>query len=162
MSARIPISVWLLSSTLLILSDGNVALTTPTQKPSEIHDLLPQYGFPKGLLPNNVVSYTLSPNGFFTVQLQSPCYVQFEEQLVYYHTRITGSLSYGSVAHVTGIQAQKLFLWLSVTGIKAHQDSGMLEFFVGALSQQLPANDFQDVPGCSPTGSHPTNLLDSL
>ncbi|XP_020206094.1 uncharacterized protein LOC109791237 [Cajanus cajan] len=117
----------------------------------DIHDVLPEYGFPKGLLPNNAVSYTLSSDGAFTVQLQDPCYVYWEDQLVYYHTLIKGTLTYGSVSHVSGIQAQKLFLWLPVTGITLHQDSGMLQFFVGALSQTLPAADFQDVPGCSRT-----------
>ncbi|RDX62093.1 hypothetical protein CR513_59609, partial [Mucuna pruriens] len=128
-------------STVLILIDGS----------PDIHDVLPQYGFPKGILPNNVISYTLSPEGFFTIQLQGPCYVHWEGQLVYYHTQIKGTLTYGTASHVSGIQAQKLFLWLPVTGIKLQQDSGMLEFFVGPLSQQLPAADFQDVPACSPT-----------
>lgn len=142
----------ILFSALVILFHGDLVLSTTA--PDDIHDVLPQYGFPKGLLPNNAVSYTLSPDdGFFTVQLDAPCYVHWDDQLVYYHSQISGTLTYGSVSHVSGIQAQKLFLWLPVTGIKVHQDSGMLEFFVGALSQTLPASDFQDVPGCSRRGS---------
>ncbi|KAJ1426084.1 hypothetical protein SESBI_10468 [Sesbania bispinosa] len=132
----------------------------------DIHDLLPQYGFPKGLIPNNVVSYTLSDDdGFFTIHLEAPCYVHHVNQLVYYDTLITGTLSYGSVSGVSGIQAKKLFIWVSVTGIKVHQDSGMLEFFVGALSQSLPATQFEEVPGCSSNackGSATTNLVDPM
>ncbi|XP_027348429.1 uncharacterized protein At5g01610 [Abrus precatorius] len=144
----------LLCSTIRIVSTG-------TRK--DIHELLPEYGFPKGIIPNNVESYTLSSDGSFTIQLKTPCYVHFhlqleqEVQVVYYHTQITGVLSYGSLRHVSGIQAQKLFLWLSVTGIEAHRD--VLEFFVGALSQKLPATQFQDVPACSRTRSHPITLL---
>ncbi|XP_057417833.1 uncharacterized protein LOC130712029 [Lotus japonicus] len=134
---------------------------------TDIHDLLPEYGFPKGLIPNNAISYTISTDGFFTIQLDSPCYVHFSDQyLVYFHTRLTGKLSYGSVTRVSGIQAQILFLWPSVTGIKVHKDSGMLEFFAGALSQKLPAEEFVNVPGCSPKacqgGSTATNLVDRV
>ncbi|XP_061355476.1 uncharacterized protein LOC133300001 [Gastrolobium bilobum] len=141
MSPRILIFSWLCST---FVFQGHVVLTTPT----DIHDLLPEYGFPRGLIPNNVVSYVLSSDGFFSIQLEEPCYVHFDH-LVYYQTLITGNLSDGSVSDVSGIQAKKLFLWLSVTGIKVHHDSGMLEFFVGALSQKLPAKQFENVPGCS-------------
>ncbi|CAJ1938498.1 unnamed protein product [Sphenostylis stenocarpa] len=155
MSRQTLISIFF--STFVILFHQNLVASTT---PPDIHDLLPQYGFPKGLLPNNVISYTLSPDASFTLHLDAPCYVYWEDQLVYYHALIKGTLTYGSVSHVSGIQAQKLFLWLPVTGIKLHQDSDMLQFFVGAFSQEFPASDFQDVPGCSPTGSLLTpNLL---
>ncbi|CAK8578507.1 unnamed protein product [Lathyrus sativus] len=116
---------------------------------TDIHDLLPDYGFPKGILPNNIASYTISPSGHFTVHLDFPCYVRFSDQLVYYNTLITGTLTYGSVSGVSGIQAKMLFVWLPVTGMEVDSRSGMLEFFVGALSKKLPANQFQNVPGCS-------------
>lgn len=167
MSPTTLILLWLCSTFVFEFQHVNVIIATPTSNPTDIHDLLPQYGFPKGLLPNNVASYTLpsSDDGFFTVQLQSPCYVHFSDQLVYYHSLITGYLSYGSVSGVSGIQAKMLFLWLPVTGITVHHDSDMLEFFVGALSQNIPATRFQRVPGCSPKackGSATTILVDRM
>ncbi|MCD9560974.1 hypothetical protein HAX54_019841 [Datura stramonium] len=58
----------------------------------DVHDLLPAYNLPKGLLPDNVKSYTISPkDSSFTVQLTHPCYVQFEDQLVYYRNRHQGN-----------------------------------------------------------------------
>lgn len=153
---------WIYSALLLIFQFQVIA----TQSPADIHDLLPQYGFPKGLIPNNVASYTISSSsGFFTIHLQSPCYVLFSDQLVYYHTLITGTLTYGSVSTVKGIQAKELFLWLPVTGINVDRDSGILEFFVGALSKKLPADQFQRVPGCSHKackGSTVTKLVDLM
>lgn len=114
---------------------------------SDVHDLLPTYGLPKGILPNNVKSYTLSATGEFTVELKSTCYVQFD-QLVYYEKKIGGKLSYGAVHGAYGIQAKKLFVWLPVTGIEADMDSGTVQFFVGPLSETLPAQQFEDVPVC--------------
>ncbi|KAE9610445.1 hypothetical protein Lal_00006274 [Lupinus albus] len=122
-------------------------------KTKDIHDMISDYGLPKGLIPNNVISYTLSSNNStFTIQLKSPCYVHFD-RLVYYNTQITGKISYGSVTAVTGIQAKSFFLWLPVTGIKVDSDdSDMLDFFVGPLSQKLPAKQFENVPRCSRKG----------
>jgi hypothetical protein len=146
-------------STFIFIFHHTIAIATPT----DIHDLLPDYGFPKGILPNNIASYTISPSGYFTLHLQSPCYVRFSGQLVYYDTFVSGTLTYGSVSGVSGIQAKILFVWLPVTGMKVDSRSGMLEFFVGALSKKLPANQFQDVPGCSSKackGSDTTYSLD--
>lgn len=113
----------------------------------DVHDLLPQYGFPRGILPDNVASYSLSDDGAFEIRLRAPCYVQFD-QLVYYDRKISGKLSYGSVSSVSGIQAKKLFVWLPVTSIKSDSGSGMIEFYVGALSEKLPADQFEAIPAC--------------
>lgn len=69
-----------------------------------------------------------------------------------------GKLSYGAVHDVSGIQAKKLFIWLSVSGIEADYDDGMIEFFVGSLSQKLPAKQFEDIPACKSKASLRTNL----
>ncbi|KAA8540956.1 hypothetical protein F0562_024906 [Nyssa sinensis] len=133
---------------------------SPTNSVADVHDLLPRYGFPKGLLPNAVKSYSLSDDGTFIVDLERPCYVQFDE-LVYYDKKIKGKLSYGSVSDVSGIQAKKLFLWVSVTGINADSQSGMIEFRVGALSEKLPAKQFEAIPDCKSKGCqefHPESI----
>ncbi|XP_022960628.1 uncharacterized protein LOC111461358 [Cucurbita moschata] len=119
--------------------------------PTDIHELLLRYGFPAGLLPNNVKSYTLSDDGAFEIELKADCYVMFSE-LVYYEKKITGKLSYGSVTDVSGIQVKKLFLWLSVSGFKSNQGSGTIVFFVGSLSETFPAEMFRTIPGCRRKG----------
>ncbi|KAK9944711.1 hypothetical protein M0R45_010267 [Rubus argutus] len=68
--------------------------------------------------------------------------------LVYYNKNIKGKLSFGSVSDVSGIQAKKLFIWVSVTGIHTEQGSDLVEFYVGALSEKLPAKQFEDIPVC--------------
>ncbi|KAL3609072.1 hypothetical protein D5086_000092 [Populus alba] len=139
------LSLYLLS--LLLLSKSRLSLSLVS---SDIHDLLPQYGLPRGLLPDNVESYTLpSSDGSFEVKLKTPYYVHFDD-VVYYDKVIKGKLSYGSVHDVSGIQAKKLFIWLPVTGIEVSKaDDGMISFFVGPISEELPAKQFEDVPACS-------------
>ncbi|XP_059286674.1 uncharacterized protein LOC132040075 [Lycium ferocissimum] len=125
----------------------------------DVHDLLPLYNLPKGLLPNNVKSYTISPkDNSFTVQLTHPCYVQFKDQLVYYEKYIKGKMSYGKVSDVSGIQAKKVFVWVSVTGISVDEESHMIEFHVGFLSEKLPANEFEDIPTCKNKGCQDSSL----
>ncbi|KAJ7955402.1 Protein of unknown function, DUF538 [Quillaja saponaria] len=144
----------------LSLKNPQFNFNHPLNSVTDIHDLLAQYGLPKGLLPNNVKSYSLSDDGDFQIELERPCYVHFD-LLVYYDKKIKGKLSYGIVSHVTGIQAQKLFLWLSVTGMKADDNSGMVEFYVGSLSKKLPAKQFEDIPGCKRKGCqkpHPETI----
>lgn len=154
------ISLCLLFLTLLSQTDLTFSLTI-TQKPFnhsrtshplqsiiDVHDLLPLYGLPKGLIPSDIRSYTLDKaTGSFSIEMTRTCYVHFQ-QLVWYDKHIKGKLSYGAVHDVSGIQAKKLFLWLPVTGIEKVKNSDVLRFFVGALSEDLPAEQFQEIPQC--------------
>ncbi|KAK6937022.1 Protein of unknown function DUF761, plant [Dillenia turbinata] len=128
-----------------ILNPTRPSLSKSDQQSRDVHELLPFYGLPKGLIPNNVIAYDLADEGDFTITLEHSCYVQFDD-LVYYDKKIKGKLSFGLVSDVVGIQAKKLFVWVPITGLKADEDSGSIEFFVGVLSQKLPADQFEAVP----------------
>lgn len=134
-------SICIVLLSLAILLEISVAIP-PTE---DVHDLLPHFGFPRGLIPSSVKDYSLSEDGEFEVHMDHPCYVQFDD-LVYYDKKIKGQLTYGSIVDVTGIQAKKLFLWVPVTGIDAA--SGYIQFHVGALSETLPAEQFENVRPC--------------
>lgn len=147
------ISLFLLSTTHLSFSE------------TDVHDLLPLYNLPKGILPRDVKSYTLSnKDNSFTIELSSnPCYVKFKDQVVYYDKIVRGKLGYGKVTGVSGIQAKKFFIWVSVTGMEVDQNNDMVEFHVGALSQELPAKDFQTIPSCRAKGVQESfSVLDAL
>lgn len=142
-------SVMLVAVVLLVL----VVAPSPIRCDTA-HDLLASYGLPKGLLPDAVKSYSLSDHAdddggrSFEVQLRSSCYVHFPSNLVFYDATIRGKLSYGRISDLSGIEAKKLFIWVSVTGIVAHPDKDAVEFQVGFISESLPDSDFQSVPGC--------------
>ncbi|KAF3772751.1 hypothetical protein EJ110_NYTH57060 [Nymphaea thermarum] len=50
---------------------------------TSVQYLLPQYGLPKGLLPDAVKSYSLEEDGSFVIEHERPCYVHFENLACY-------------------------------------------------------------------------------
>ncbi|XP_021891143.1 uncharacterized protein LOC110809579 [Carica papaya] len=145
----------------LSLADSSLDPGLPSPSSSDIHDILPKYGFPKGLLPANVKSYNLSTESVFTIELEEPCYVNFEK-LVFYDRKITGKLRYGSVSEVSGIQAKLAFIWVSVSAIEVDSNSDMLEFFVGFISKKFPAKEFEKIPSCRRNADPLIDLMDSM
>lgn len=114
---------------------------------SSVHDMLVKFGLPKGLIPDTVTTYSLADNGKFELELERSCYVHFDN-LVYYDKKISGNLTYGAISDLTGIQAKKLFVWVSVTGIEMDLGSDEIEFHVGFLSEKLPVKQFEEIPTC--------------
>ncbi|GMH10274.1 hypothetical protein Nepgr_012115 [Nepenthes gracilis] len=113
-----------------------------------VFEILPEYGLPSGLLPASVKNYSLSSDGSFVVELDKPCYVLFE-YLVYYDKHITGTLRYGSITDLKGIQVQKFFLWLDVDEIKVDlPPSDSIYFQVGIINKKLDIDQFKTVHSC--------------
>ncbi|WCJ28867.1 hypothetical protein M5689_010537 [Euphorbia peplus] len=159
MASLLPLPISILLFSLIFFCKIHLYLALADQ--SDIHDVIPDYGLPAGLIPGNVKSYTISDSGAFSIELNTPCYVHFD-LLVYYDTQIKGKLSYGAVRDVSGIQAKKAFLWLPVTGIEASQADSTIQFFVGPFSKQFPASRFRDIPACESKVSIRTLNLDSI
>ncbi|GJY41037.1 hypothetical protein Tco_0428307 [Tanacetum coccineum] len=111
---------------IITLISLNLIITTTFAKTNDIHDILPEYGLPIGVLPDAVQSYTLSPTA----------------GIIYWR------LTYGSVSNCFWVSAKELFVWLSVTGMDLDVGGDMVEFHVGVLSKKLPVDMFRDVPEC--------------
>ena len=136
-----PISLCLIISITILSHSASAAAE------SDVHDVLAENGLPRGLLPSDAKSYSLSAaDGALEVELESsPCYVKFTD-LVYYDKKITGKLTYGKLSDVTGIQIKKLFAWLPVTAIAADGNAVVLN--IGFLAEKLPSALFDSVPKC--------------
>ncbi|KAG1347568.1 hypothetical protein COCNU_06G013970 [Cocos nucifera] len=145
------------SSLLFLLLAGGSAATmeaapTSPSNGTTIYELLPEYGLPSGLLPDTVKSFQLAYDGSFVVELEGPCYVQFE-YLVYYEPRITGVVKYGSIEDLRGIQVRRFFLWFDVDSIKVDlPPSDFIYFEIGWITKQLPVGQFEVVHSCQDNG----------
>lgn len=135
-----------LSLLLLLFSLLNFCATDPTPT---VYDILARFSLPSGLLPDSVVSYTLSDDGQFEVVLENSCYIQFD-YLVYYDQKITGKLNIGSITNLEGIQVQRFFfLWFDVDEIKVDlPPSGSIYFTVGIINKELSVDQFLNVRSC--------------
>jgi hypothetical protein len=104
---------------------------------STAYDRLVEYHLPPGLLPDNVVNYTLKADGQFTLELRDKCSVVYavpdDEVLVHYDKHITGTLKNLSISDLTGVSTKEFF-WLAVTLIhKDKIDDNVVYFNAGYL-----------------------------
>ncbi|XP_074577430.1 uncharacterized protein At5g01610-like [Curcuma longa] len=134
-----------IASRLLLLLLLVVLLVSATSA-SKLGDLLKKYDLPKGILPH-AKHHSLSDDGDLTVELKAPCYIQFSD-LVYYDRSIAGTLSYGALSDLSGVQVKKLFVWLPVSAIEARPDSGTVDFKVAFLTLSYSADEFQKTRDC--------------
>ncbi|PPE00832.1 hypothetical protein GOBAR_DD02109 [Gossypium barbadense] len=109
-------------------------------------------GLPKGLLPKEVKSYTLSDNGTLEVFLDEPCLTKYENR-VFFDSVVRANLSYGSLIGVVGLSQEELFLWLPVKDIIVDDPkSGLILFDIGLAYKQLSLSLFEEPPNCKPQG----------
>ncbi|XP_071707075.1 uncharacterized protein At5g01610-like [Rutidosis leptorrhynchoides] len=134
--------------TLIIVITSTTALSV-TDQPT-VYEILEKYGLPRGLLPNSVKSYTLSSDdGSFVVELEKPCYIQFD-YLVYYDSKITGKLNFGSITDLNGIQVKRFLFWFSVDEIRVDlPSSDNIYFTVGIINKKLDIDQFETVHACT-------------
>ncbi|GFP92661.1 hypothetical protein PHJA_001410300 [Phtheirospermum japonicum] len=120
---------------------------------SGAHGELMKYGFPVGLLPASVESYTLNrTSGFFSVKLGESCRVTLppDNYLATYSHKITGKLVENRIAELDGISVRAFFKWWGITGIRSSGQD--LVFEVGVVTAKYPAKNFDQSPLCE--GSH--------
>eukprot|EP00249_Psilotum_nudum_P005227 c18677_g1_i1 orf=212-691(+) len=112
------------------------------------HDELSSRGFPMGLLPDTVVSYTLETDGRFKVHLDGSCRftIPNKNYPASYASSITGVLSYGAIKELDGINVKAFYKWWSITGI--HIKNADLVFEVGLVTVNYPAYNFDESPIC--------------
>ncbi|XP_047313834.1 uncharacterized protein LOC124917434 [Impatiens glandulifera] len=125
-----------------------IAASSSTNGPT-VYQVFPKFGLPTGLLPNSVKSYSLSPDGEFVIEMEYPCFIRFE-YLVYYETKITGKLKYGSISDLKGIQVQRFLLWFDVDVIRVDLPlSDSIYFQIGMINKRLEINQFKTVHTCT-------------
>ncbi|ONK76618.1 uncharacterized protein A4U43_C03F30210 [Asparagus officinalis] len=141
-------SLFALSLLLLLLSLPSSLSQNPNPS-STAYSELKSYGFPVGLLPVNVASYSLNRTSCdFAVHLDGRCRITLppDNYLASYERRITGKLVGGKIADLDGIRVRALFRWWSISGIRLSGDD--LVFEVGVASARYPARNFDKVPEC--------------
>ncbi|KAM0946445.1 hypothetical protein DsansV1_C09g0095031 [Dioscorea sansibarensis] len=110
------------------------------------YEMLKQFDFPKGILPEGVVSYKLRSNGGFEVFLSSA--FEFKVNggyLLRYQRRITGRVEKGSIVELNGVSVKAL-VWFNINRLVKGDTE--LYFYVGPLSASFPTSNFEECPKC--------------
>ncbi|KAK9919227.1 hypothetical protein M0R45_027837 [Rubus argutus] len=100
--------------------------------------------------PQGITEYSLNTtSGEFRVFLAAPCHAKFENQ-VRYDFNVSGTLTFGRIADLSGVSAQELFLWFPVKGIRVDvPSSGLIYFDVGVVDKQFSLSLFESPPDCT-------------
>ncbi|OMP04856.1 hypothetical protein COLO4_09243 [Corchorus olitorius] len=128
-------------------------LTTQSSA-SSIYDHLQRNGLPMGLLPKGITEFSIDPEThIFQVNLSQPCNAKFENQL-HYDFNISGVLSFGKIANLSGVSQQELFLWFPVISIRVDDpSSGLINFDVGVVDKQFSMSLFESPRDCTAVDS---------
>ncbi|XP_048135425.1 uncharacterized protein At5g01610-like [Rhodamnia argentea] len=111
------------------------------------YEVLEEYDFPIGLLPNGVLSYEQdSSTGEFTVYLNGTCTFSIDSYELKYSSTITGVISTDVLSSLSGIKVKVWFFWLSI--VKVVRDGDELEFSVGIASADFAVSNFDECPTC--------------
>ncbi|XP_052198975.1 uncharacterized protein LOC127806044 [Diospyros lotus] len=150
MAAKPLFVVALLILSLSHLSSSNAILDeSSVPSPSTAHAELNNYGFPTGLLPADVLGYSLNTtSGEFAIRLGDDCKLTLppDNYKATYSRRITGKIVAGRIADLDGIRVRAFFKWWSITGIRSSGDD--LVFEVGMVTAKYPSKNFVESPAC--------------
>ncbi|KAI3716513.1 hypothetical protein L1987_67435 [Smallanthus sonchifolius] len=125
-----------------------LSLAASTSADPTIYEIVSQFGFPPGILPDSVTSYTTAPDGdgfTFSVSLKKPCYVKFD-YLVYFDSTITGKITYGKITNLKGLKAESFIFWLNIDDMTVNGNS--ISFTLGLVSVNLDIKQFETIPTC--------------
>ena len=141
MAIKIPTLIILV---LLIISfiDTSSSLSSLTA-----YEVLEEYDFPVGLLPEGVVGYKLdNSTGKFSVYLNGSCSFTIDNYELKYKSTITGKIAEDKLSGLSGIKVKVLFFWLSIATVT--RDGDELEFSVGIASADFPVSNFNESATC--------------
>ncbi|XP_009764198.1 uncharacterized protein [Nicotiana sylvestris] len=127
----------------------SLSSANPNPTPSEAHRELIKYGFPIGLLPQNVNGYALNKtSGNFVVSLGATCKITLppDNYLATYSKKITGKIVENRIAELDGISVRAFFKWWGITGIRSSGEN--LVFEVGMVTAKYPSKNFDESLEC--------------
>ncbi|XVF80600.1 hypothetical protein PTKIN_Ptkin15bG0086800 [Pterospermum kingtungense] len=131
---------------LITLSVLATSLASADDKLSA-YQVVQQYDFPPGILPQGVVGYELNRGtGEFSAYLNGNCKFDIESYPLSYKSTIQGVISPGRITNLKGVSVKVLFFWLNI--VQVIHDGNKMEFSVGIASANFPIDNFFDSPQC--------------
>ncbi|XP_076948081.1 uncharacterized protein LOC143620234 [Bidens hawaiensis] len=142
-----------------------LALTCTSSARPTIYEFVSRFGFPPGIFPDYVTSYTTAPqvNGYtFEIKLREPCYIMYD-LYVHLDSKITGYITYGKITIYKGLIGKPdNYIWFQVDEMKLNDDS--ITYTLAFIKVDLDIEQFEWIPTCGfPIGANHTrssNLIE--
>ncbi|KAJ4849290.1 hypothetical protein Tsubulata_021562 [Turnera subulata] len=135
------------SAIFLLLIFSISPLESASQSTLTAYEVLQEYDFPVGILPNGVTGYKLNNStGRFSVYLNGTCTFKVESYELQYEPTIKGVIDEDKLSRLEGIKVKVFLFWLSITEVT--RDDEDLEFSVGIASPDFPVSNFDESPTC--------------
>ncbi|KAI8522656.1 hypothetical protein RHMOL_Rhmol13G0013100 [Rhododendron molle] len=136
---------------LLLTLRTSPAATAAADDTPTAYQILQEYGFPAGLLPEGVTGYELDKSsGKFKAYLGvtggSTCSFKVVGYELKYESTITGVISKDKISNLKGISVKVLFLWLNIGEVT--RDGDDLQLSVGIASANFGVENFEESPRC--------------
>lgn len=142
-----PFSILILTVLLVFSALPSHSSSAAADNSLTAYEVLEEYDFPVGLLPNGVLGYELdNSTGEFTVSLNGTCTYSVDSYELKYSSAITGVISTDELSSLSGIKVKVWFFWLSI--VKVVRDGDELEFSVGIASADFAVSNFGECPTC--------------
>ncbi|XP_050917578.1 uncharacterized protein At5g01610 isoform X2 [Lathyrus oleraceus] len=140
----------MMKSSIIFLSILIFSTTSNASNQNEslsVYEILQQYDFPVGILPQGATSYELNKNtGKFTVYFEGTCIFGIKSYDLKYKSTIKGFISKGKLSKLKGISVKVELIWLKILEVTRHGDD--LEFSVGIASAEFSVDNFLEIPQC--------------
>ncbi|XVF22184.1 hypothetical protein REPUB_Repub12eG0151900 [Reevesia pubescens] len=132
---------------LLILISVPASLASSADEKLSAYQVLQQYNFPAGILPEGVVEYELDRDtGKFSAYLGRTCNFAIDSYELSYKSTIQGVISQGKITNLKGVSVKVLFFWLNI--VEVIHDGDEMKFSVGIASANFPLDSFYESPQC--------------
>lgn len=147
-----PFQITMTSPLLLLfflLLSANASSSSSAAPPPSAYEVLQQYEFPVGLLPEGITRYDLDEDtGRFSAQRDGTCSFEIQSKyMIRYEPTIEGVISRGKIEDLKGVSVRVMSLvWLGV--VRVVRAGPEIEFSVGVASAGFPVENFEECPRC--------------
>ncbi|KAJ0798176.1 hypothetical protein HanPI659440_Chr04g0181941 [Helianthus annuus] len=144
---------FLLLALVALTPSTTSAAASPNPNVLNLHELFQLFGFPLGLIPDPIDSFTITPAGLlpstfdFTIRFKEPCYVQFVS-LNYYNPVFTGKITFGKISGMKGHKGQfPTGEWIDMYDVTAVGQN--LYFTFATANATVDISFFEEIKTCT-------------
>ena len=135
-----------LAATLCLILIHSPPVTSANENPTA-YEVLQDYNFPVGLLPEGVLGYELnSTTGKFIAYLNDTCSFSEGAYQLKYLSTIKGNISNGKLDSLEGVSVKFFHVWMNIVEILRRGND--IDFSVGVGKAWFPIEYFEESPQC--------------